>query len=154
MSPGPRPSTGWINSVIAATSEQLADTDVLIRTWLMLAHVLHVDETAVNVNGHRWWLHVAATQKLTSYFLHKSRGRTAVAEFAILPAFTKVCVHDALSVYDCPDYARASKRSVGRTSPGNSSPPSKPTPTTPGRRRRWMRSTSSTPPPTGRGRRI
>jgi len=113
MSPGPRPSTGWINSVIAATSEQLADTDVLIRTWLMLAHVLHVDETAVNVNGHRWWLHVAATQKLTSYFLHKSRGRTAVAEFAILPAFTKVCVYDALSVYDGPDYARAKQAFCG-----------------------------------------
>lgn len=50
---GAQPSTGWISSVIAATSQQLADTDALIRTWLILAHVLHVDETTVNVNGHR-----------------------------------------------------------------------------------------------------
>jgi len=50
---GARPSTGWISSVIAATSEQLADTDALIRTWLIRAHVLYVDATTVNVNGHR-----------------------------------------------------------------------------------------------------
>jgi len=110
---GARPSTGWISSVIAATSEQLADTDALIRTLLILAHVLHVDETTVNVNGHRWWLHVAATQKLTSYFLHRSRGRTAVTEFGILPAFAGVCVHDALSVYDGPDYAEATHAFCG-----------------------------------------
>jgi len=87
---GAHPSTGWISSVIASTSEQLADTDALIRTLPILAHVLHVDGTTVNVNGHRWWLHVAATQKLTSYFLHRSRWRTAVKEFAILPAFAGV----------------------------------------------------------------
>ena len=37
--------------------------------------------------------------------------------------------------------------SAARTSPANSSPPGKPTPIPPGRRRRWTRSTSSTPPP-------
>jgi len=110
---GARPSTGWTSSVIVATSEQLADTDALIRTLLILAHVLHVDETTINVNGYRWWLHVAATQKLTSYFLHRSRGRTAVTEFGILPAFAGVCVHDALPVYDGPDYASATHAFCG-----------------------------------------
>ena len=104
---GARPSTGWISSVIAATSEQLADTDTLIRTLLILAHVLHVDETSANVNGHKWWPRVAATQRLTAYFLHRSRGRAAVKEFAILPAYTGVCVHDALSVYDGQEYSGA-----------------------------------------------
>ena len=110
---GARPSTGWISSVVAATSQQLVETDKLIRTLLILALVLHVDETTVNVNGDKWWLHVASTGTLTAYFLHTSRGRVAVDEFAILPAFTGVCVHDALSVYDGPDYATASHAFCG-----------------------------------------
>lgn len=110
---GARPSTGWVSSVVAATSQQLMQTDKLIRTLLILALVLHVDETTMNVNGSKWWLHVASTSTLTSYFLHTSRGRTAVDAFGILPAFTGVCVHDALSVYDGPDYAKATHAFCG-----------------------------------------
>lgn len=36
-----------------------------------------------------------------------------MAEFAILPAFAGVCVNDALSVYDGPDYARATHAFCG-----------------------------------------
>jgi len=75
MSPGHTPSTGWVSSVIAATSEQLAETDAIIRTLPILAHVLHVNETTVNVNGRKWWLHVAATQQLTAYFRRFPGGR-------------------------------------------------------------------------------
>ncbi|MGV1009486.1 MAG: IS66 family transposase [Dermatophilaceae bacterium] len=110
---GACPSTGWISSVIAAAAEQLVETDALIRTLLILALVLHVDETSINVNGHKQWLHVASTGTLTSYFLHQSRGRTAVDAFGILPAFTGVCVHDGLSVYDGPGYAKASHAFCG-----------------------------------------
>ncbi len=110
---GARPCPGWVSSVVAATAEQLAETDALIRTLLILALVLHVDETTVNVNGNKQWLHVASTGTLTSYFLHASRGRTAVDAFGILPAFTGVCVHDALSVYDGPDYAKAAHAFCG-----------------------------------------
>ena len=63
----------------------------------MLAHVIHVDETTSNINGARWWLHVASTDKLTAYHLHPSRGRAAVTEFDVLPAFRGTVVHDALS---------------------------------------------------------
>lgn len=107
---GARPSTGWISSVIAATSQQLTETDALIRTLLILSMVRHVDETTVNVNGRKWWLHVAATSTLTSYFLHTCRGRVAVDQFGILSAFTGVCVHDALSVYDGPDLRQGQPR--------------------------------------------
>ena len=77
-----------------------------------------------------------------------------MAEFAILAAFTGVCVHDALSVYNGPDYARATHAFCGAHIAGELVAAGQADPTTPGRRRRWMRSRSSTPPPTGRGRRI
>jgi len=43
--------------------------------------VIHVNETTSNINGARWWLHVACTDTLTAYHLHPSRGRAAVTEF-------------------------------------------------------------------------
>ena len=103
---GARPSTGWISSVLSGVSEVLADTEKLIKSLITLAHVLHVDETTSNVNGARWWLHVAGTEKLTAYHLHRSRGRAAVTEFDVLPDYRGTVVHDALSVYDAYPGAR------------------------------------------------
>jgi transposase len=103
---GARPSTGWISSVLATVAAVLVDVDKLIKTLLTLAHVLHVDETSANINGARWWLHVASTDTLTAYHLHPSRGRAAVSEFGVLPAFGATVVHDALSVYDAYPDAR------------------------------------------------
>jgi transposase len=103
---GARPSTGWISSVLATVADALVDVEKLIKSLIVLAHVIHVDETSSNVNGARWWLHVASTQKLTAYHLHPSRGRAAVTEFDVLPAFRATVVHDALSVYDSYPQAR------------------------------------------------
>jgi transposase len=103
---GARPSTGWVSSVLPALAALLADVTKLIKSLIVLAHVIHVDETSSNVNGGRWWLHVACTDTLTAYYLHTSRGRAAVAEFDILPAFGGTVVHDALSVYDAYPAAR------------------------------------------------
>jgi hypothetical protein len=84
----------------------LVDVEKLIKSLIVLAHVIHVDETTSNINGARWWLHVACTDKLTAYLLHPSRGRAAVTEFDVLPAFGGTVVHDALSVYDAYPAAR------------------------------------------------
>ncbi len=103
---GARPSTGWVSSVLATVAGALLDVEKLIKSLIVLAHVIHVDETTSNINGARWWLHVASTQKLTAYHLHSSRGRAAVTEFDVLPAFGGTVVHDALSVYDAYPQAR------------------------------------------------
>ena len=103
---GVAPSTGWISSVLATVSDVLVDTEKLIKSLITLAHVIHVDETTSNLNGARWWLHVASTDRLTAYLLHPSRGRAAVTEFDVLPAFRGTVVHDSLSVYDSYHLAR------------------------------------------------
>ena len=103
---GARPSTGWISSVLASVAGVLVDVEKLIKSLIVAAHVIHVDETTSNINGARWWLHVASTDKLTAYLLHPSRGRAAVTEFDVLPAFGGPVVHDALSVYDAYPGAR------------------------------------------------
>lgn len=98
--PGARCSTGWVSGVLAATAEALADVEKLIKTLVVLAQLVHVDETSLNVGGGKQWLHVACTRTLTAYHLHSSRGRAAVEQFGVLPGFTGTAVHDTLSVYD------------------------------------------------------
>jgi transposase len=93
-------STGWVSGVIASTAEDLVEVEAMIRTLITLAHVLHADETSTSIAGDTWWLHVASTTNLTAYHLDRSRGRPAVKAFGILPDYTGIAVHDALSVYD------------------------------------------------------
>jgi transposase len=93
--------------VLTATADTLAEVEALIKTLITLAHLVHVDETSLNINGAKRWLHVACTEKLTAYHLHASRGRAAVDEFGVLPGFTGIAVHDALSVYHGQAYGSA-----------------------------------------------
>jgi transposase len=104
-------STGWVSSAVAATAEDLVDVEAMIRTLITLAHVLHADETSTSIAGDTWWLHVASTPNLTAYHLDPSRGRKAVSAFGILPEYTGIAVHDALSVYD--DYPKATHALCG-----------------------------------------
>jgi transposase len=105
---GARPSAGWVTTALTGVAAALTEVEKLIKSMLVLAHVVHVDETSVSIGGTRWWLHVAGTDKLTAYHLHRSRGRKAVAEFGVLPGYEGIAVHDALSVYDAyPDATHA-----------------------------------------------
>jgi transposase len=97
---GATPSTGWVTACVARTAAALADVEALIKTLLVAAAVIGVDETTLNVAGTKQWLHVARTEKLTAFHLHPSRGRTAVKEFGVLPVYTGTLVRDALAVYD------------------------------------------------------
>jgi transposase len=61
--------------------------------------VAHADETGVRVAGRLHWLHVMCTHLVTFYGIHTARGREAMDDFAILPAFTGTLVTDALASY-------------------------------------------------------
>ncbi|MGH3976087.1 MAG: IS66 family transposase, partial [Pseudonocardiaceae bacterium] len=97
---GARPSAGWVCQVLRDTAAALVDVEKLIRTLLTATRILHVDETGAKVTGARWWLHVAATDRLTTYHLDRSRGRPAITELGILDDFTGVVVHDCWASYN------------------------------------------------------
>jgi transposase len=97
---GARPSAGWVCQVLRDTAAALVEVEKLIRTLLTAAHILHVDETGAKVTGARWWLHVAATDRLTTYHLDRSRGRPAITELGVLSGFTGVVVHDCWASYN------------------------------------------------------
>ena len=61
--------------------------------------LLHADETGININGDRHWLHGASNDLWTNYFPHKSRGSEAMDSIGILPLFGGVLCHDHAKAY-------------------------------------------------------
>ena len=76
--------------------------------WLcdQLAHaeVLHADETGININGQRQWLHCTSNAHYTAFFAHPKRGTEAMDAIGILPRFQGLLCHDHWKPYfryDC-----------------------------------------------------
>ncbi len=61
--------------------------------------VLHTDETGININGKRQWLHNASSLDWTYLSVHEKRGAEAMDEIGILPQFQGVMCHDHWKPY-------------------------------------------------------
>lgn len=79
--------------------EALESISTAIATHVQQASVAHFDETGMRVKSKLWWLHVACTDGLTSYFVHPKRGKAAMDEMNILPQFQGKAVHDSWVSY-------------------------------------------------------
>jgi len=80
----------------------------LFETWvtgaLSKSPVLHADETGINVDSKRHWLHCNSNRSLTYYYPHAKRGKDAMDEMGVLPHFSGVLCHDHWKPYyryDC-----------------------------------------------------
>ena len=92
-------STGTVLAVLARAHDGLAGFEEGVKGHLAAAPVAHADETGVRVAGKLHWLHVMCTHLVTFYGVHAKRGREAMDDFAVLPAFTGTLVTDALASY-------------------------------------------------------
>jgi transposase len=92
-------STGTVISVLDRAHEGLAGFESEVKEHLAAAPVAHADESGVRVAGRLHWLHVMCTHLVTFYGVHAHRGRAAMDDFAVLPAFTGTLVTDALASY-------------------------------------------------------
>ena len=70
-----------------------------VKGMLRDAEVLHVDESGLRVTGKLHWLHVASTERLTSYEVHAKRGQEAMEDAGILGEFKGRAVHDHWKPY-------------------------------------------------------
>jgi transposase len=77
----------------------IAPATEAVKDLLRAAEVLHVDESGLRVRGTLHWLHVASTERLTSYEVHAKRGHEAMEAAGILGPFRGTVVHDHWKPY-------------------------------------------------------
>jgi transposase len=77
----------------------IAPSTEAVQGLLRAAEVLHVDESGLRVRGTLHWLHVASTERLTSYEVHAKRGHEAMEAMGILGPFRGTVVHDHWKPY-------------------------------------------------------
>ena len=92
-------SEATLERAVETCYTQLAEVEAAIKQGVTEAEVAHFDETGARLGGKRLWLHVASTARLTFYATHPKRGREAMDELGVLPAFRGRAVHDGLTSY-------------------------------------------------------
>lgn len=73
--------------------------DAVAKQKLIQAALIHADETGINVNGKRIWLHNASNERWTYFYPHQKRGTEAMDEIGILANFRGTLVHDHWKPY-------------------------------------------------------
>lgn len=104
---GITPSSGTLLAWVGEASAAFKESADVIARHLHAAPVLNADETGLRVESKLYWMHVAATEKLTWYGVHAKRGMEAIIAHGILPKRTGVLVHDCWKPYWALDCAHA-----------------------------------------------
>lgn len=92
-------SASTIHNFNRRAFDKLEAFDSWVKYQLTHSALLHVDETGINVNGKRHWLHCASNLEYTYYYPHERRGTEAMDEINILPQFIGVLCHDHWKPY-------------------------------------------------------
>jgi transposase len=92
-------SCGSIFNFIKEAYERLGGFDAWVIEKLKAALVMHADETGININGKRYWLHTACTDLYTYYYPHANRGCEALDGMGVLTAFHGILCHDHWKPY-------------------------------------------------------
>ena len=66
---------------------------------LVALPALHVDETSLQVDGAKHWIHVYAGGDITVKRLHRKRGKQAIEEINIIPRYGGKAIHDCWASY-------------------------------------------------------
>jgi hypothetical protein len=94
-----RVSEATVLKASAQLERCIAPSTEAVKGRLRDAEVLHGDESGLRVTGKLHWLHVASTERLTSYEVHAKRGQEAMDDAGILGEFNGTAVHDHWKPY-------------------------------------------------------
>jgi transposase len=96
---GHTPAEAIVLASNAAVGDRIEPSLDAIKEQLIAADVAHFDESGLRVEGQLHWLHVASTDHLTHYAVHRKRGQEGMKAAGILPAFKGRAVHDHWQSY-------------------------------------------------------
>lgn len=92
-------SAGSVCNFNQEAFEALEDFESWVSKKLIESDVLNLDETSININGKRAWLHLAANDRYTRYHPHHKRGLEAINDMDILPRTSAILCHDHWKPY-------------------------------------------------------
>ena len=92
-------STGSLVNFNQDAYGRLECFEKIVKNKLADSKVVNADETGINVNGKRLWLHSASNDLWTYFCPHAKRGNEAMDDIGILPKFTGVLCHDHWKPY-------------------------------------------------------
>lgn len=92
-------SEGSLYNFNQAAYDKLEAFEEITKEKLIVAPILHVDETGINIDGDKHWLHCATNASWTYFFAHKKRGTEATESAGILSSFNGVLCHDHWKPY-------------------------------------------------------
>jgi len=92
-------SSGSIYNFNKDAYNRLEPFEQWLKNQLQKEKLLHADETGININGKRQWLHVVSNSKLTYFMPHTKRGFDAIEQMGVLPNYTGILVHDHWKPY-------------------------------------------------------
>lgn len=92
-------SVGTLYNFNRLAYERLEDFEHWVRAKLTQEACAHADETGINQDGKRYWLHCCSSTRYTLYYPHKKRGTQAMDEMGVLPHYTGTLCHDHWKPY-------------------------------------------------------
>jgi transposase len=92
-------SQGSIYNFNLEAYKALASFETVCKDQLICSSRVNADETGINIDGKKHWLHIACNEQWTHFFPHKKRGCEAMNEIGILPKFKGVLCHDHWKSY-------------------------------------------------------
>lgn len=92
-------SAGTVYNFNECAYDGLEVAESIIKEKLIESPVIHADETGVNIDGKRLWLHSASNDRWTFYQAHQNRGGEAIEEMGIIPQFNGTLCHDHWKPY-------------------------------------------------------
>ena len=92
-------SGGSIYNFNLEAYDLLGEFEEKVKSKLAESALMHVDETSINIDGDRHWLHCASNELWTYFFPHEKRGTDATEAIDILPKFTGILCHDHWKPY-------------------------------------------------------
>ncbi|MET0622690.1 MAG: IS66 family transposase [Pyrinomonadaceae bacterium] len=92
-------SAGTLSTAVRRCAAGLIRTELKIKRGLRRSAVIHADETGLRVKEKLAYVYVASNERLTHYAADVRRGKAAIDEIDILPAYRGTCVHDGWLSY-------------------------------------------------------